>query len=248
MKRSNYREWGFLCESKIAEGGREREAGRPWKTRCSDQAVVGMCHKFLSMFFIICAFNAAGAHAQTVDTPRSPYTFRNDVFLGGGYTRAASGTHLDSTNFGGWNISTTHYFSPIWGATLDVQGAYGHAPLKPTSGSSLDPFVYKHIFLAGPQIRWRRRERYSSSIRLLAGVTDSIYDSDTGGVSPATLGLYTNATKLAFKPGGAFDYNLSPRVALRVSTGFLLERQGGSFQSDINLSTGFLFRLGKQKN
>lgn len=234
MKRSNYVDCGFLCASKIAQKIRKTTAS---STR----------RNLLLMFLMICSFHAADTLAQTVDAVRSPYTFRNDVFLGGNYTRAASGQSLDDTNSGGWNISTTHYFSPMWGATLDVQGAYGHAPLNPTSGSSLNPFVSKYIFLAGPQIRWRRRERYSSNIRLLAGVTDSIYDSDTGGVSPAALGLYTNATKLAFKPGGAFDYNLSPRVAVRVSTGFLLERQSGSFQTDVNVSTGVLFRLGKQK-
>lgn len=234
MKRSKYVDCGFLRAWKSTQKTRK-------KTESSTRRKLGF------VFLICCSFHAADTLAQTGDAVRNPYTFRNDVFVGGNYTRAASGQSLDQTNFGGWSASITHYLSPIWGATLDVQGAYGHAPLNSASGASLDPFVSKYIFLAGPQIRWRRRERYSSSIRLLAGVTDSIYDSDTGGASPATVGLYSNATKLAFKPGGVFDYNLSPRIAVRIAPGVLLERQGGSFQRDVNVSTGILFRLGKQE-
>jgi len=59
------------------------------------------------------------------------------------------------------------------------------------------------------------------------------------------FGFYPNATKLAFNPGTTFDYNLSPRVALRVSSQSLLERQDGEFESKFNISTGLLIRIGK---
>ena len=197
-----------------------------------------ICTSLLALF-------TGTSFAQRPDSIQSPYTFTNDIFVGGVFTRGASGPNLDDTNFGGWNLSGTHYFTPRLGATTDIQGFYGHAPIAPSSFTSSDPLVSKYVFLAGPQYRWRTRPRYSSSIRLLAGVTDTDSDTPSGTVFPATLGLYPNATKFAFKPGLAFDLNITPRMAFRYSGGVLVERQNGDFQRDFNLSVGLLFRLGR---
>lgn len=183
--------------------------------------------------------------AQRPDSVPSPYDFANDLFVGGVFARGMSGPNLDDTNFGGWNVSGTHYFTPTLGTTVDVQGFYGHAPIAPSSFTLSDPLVSKYVFMAGPQYRWRKRARYSSSIRLLAGVTDTNSDTPSGTISPAMLGLYPNATKFAFKPGLAFDLNITPRMAFRYSGGVLVERQNGDFQRDFNLSVGLVFRLGR---
>ena len=188
---------------------------------------------------------ACTAHAQSPAPHRSPYAFTNDLFVGGVFTRAASGPNLDDTNFGGWNVSGTHYFTPRLGATADVQGFYGHAPIETSNFTSSDPLVSKYVFLAGPQYRWRTRPRYSSSIRLLAGAIDTDADTPSARTLPAAMGLYANATKFAFKPGLALDVNITPRMAFRYSGGVLLERQNGDLQKDFNLSVGLLFRLGR---
>jgi hypothetical protein len=196
------------------------------------------------MLILVLGLCAGVAAAQTAETSKTPYGYGNDVFVGGSYMRAAAGPSLGSTNLGGWNVAVTHYFTPLLGFTADFDGDYGHASLS-NSQFVANPFVYQHLFLAGPQIRWIRKERFSSSIRLLAGAVDAASNSDVEGISPTSLGLYPNTTKLAFKPGGAFDFNLSPRVALRFSSGALLERQNGDFQRIFNVSTGIVFRIGK---
>lgn len=185
------------------------------------------------------------AFGQRPDSIKSPYTFTNDLFVGGVFTREASGPNLDDTNFGGWNVSGTHYFTPRLGATADVQGFYGHAPIAASRFTSSGPLVSKYVFLAGPQYRWRTRPRYSSSIRMLVGVIDTDADTPSATILPAALELYPNATKFAFKPGLAFDLNITPRMAFRYSGGLLVERQNGDFQRDFNLSVGLLFRLGR---
>jgi hypothetical protein len=178
--------------------------------------------------------------------PPSTSTYSNEVFAGGTYARANSGPDLNDTNFGGWDLSAAHYLTPFLGATVDVQGLYGHAPIAPSQFISANPLVSKYVFMAGPQLRWRQGyHRFDASLRLLAGVTDTNAQTPSGAVSPNVLGLYPNATKFAFKPGGTFDINLSPRMAIRYSAGVLLERENGDFQRDFDLSAGLVFRFGK---
>src|ERR1700678_1137956 len=197
----------------------------------------------IALLMMICGFIPVSALAQSPDGNLTAYRFSNELFLGGGFTRAAIGPSLNDANFGGWNVSVTHYISPLFGVTLDTQGVYGHTSLI-TPSSPVNPLLYQHTFLVGPQIRLRNTEHFSSSLRVLAGVTDS-GSSDTGGLASTALGLYPNATKFALRPSATFDYNLSPRFAIRVAPGVLLERQAGGFQRDFAISTGLVMRFGK---
>jgi hypothetical protein len=187
----------------------------------------------------------ATSFAQAQDQTTSSETYESELFAGGVYARASSGPNLNDTNFGGWNMSAAHYLTPFLGATVDVQGLYGHAPIAPSQFTSSDPLVSKYVFMAGPQLRWRQGSRFSASLRLLAGVTDTNAQTPSGAVSANALGLYSNATKLGLKPGGTFDISLSPHLAIRYSAGLLLERQNGDFQRDVDLSAGLVFRFGR---
>lgn len=186
----------------------------------------------------------AGAAAQSHGDTGSPYSFIDEVFVGGNYTRGFAGPGLAGSNFGGWNVSGTRYFSPLLGFALDAQGMYGHAPLNEPLSSFSDPQVRKHTFMAGPQIRWRRRARWSASIRLMAGVVNTSTGSLPTGQSAPALGLYENATKFAFRPGSTFDFHLSPRVSMRMSNGPIFERQNGGFKGQFSTSVGLVFRMG----
>jgi hypothetical protein len=75
------------------------------------------------------------------------YVSRDELFVGGNYLRAASGRVLRNTDFGGWNISATHYFTPLLGFRADFQGDYGHAPISSTLLLANNPFAYQHLFL-----------------------------------------------------------------------------------------------------
>ncbi len=217
----------------------------------TSEPITAKLHRASVVFLVVLGLCAGVAVAQTADVPNSPYTYHNDVFVGGSYLRTNLGPKLNDTNFAGWNVGATHYFKPHWGFAVDAQGAYAvdaqgaYAHSSIVSPTSTNPSVYKYQFLVGPKIRWSIKKRYSSSIQLLAGAVDSHADTGTLGGPPAMFGFYPNATKLAFNPGTTFDYNLSSRVALRVSSGSLLERQDGDFQSKFNISTGLLFRIGK---
>jgi len=174
-----------------------------------------------------------------------PTSTANEFYSGGVYARAKTGPGLNDTNFGGWNISSAHYFKSFLGAAVDVQGMYGHAPVATSTITTSDPLVTKYVYMAGPEFRWHQGRRISGGIRLLAGVADTNTSTPEEGFSPGALGLFPNATKLALKPGGTFDINLSSRWAIRYSAGVLLERENADFQRELDLSGGLVFRFGK---
>jgi hypothetical protein len=226
----------------VTRRGKSSEDSEPHMT--SDTTVLATGRASV-VFMVLLGLCAGVAAAQTADVPKSPYAYHNDVFVGGSYLRTQLGRSIKDTNFAGGNVGATHYFTPHLGFAVDGQADYGHASI--VSLPSANPSVYKYQFMAGPQIRWSIKKRYSSSIQLFVGAVDSRADTDTLGGPPTMFGLYPNATKLAFNPGTTFDYNLSSRVALRISSGSLLERQNGDFQSEFNISTGLLFRIGKSE-
>jgi hypothetical protein len=194
----------------------------------------------IAMLFV---FLAAMSFAQAPTESYASAT-ANELYSGGVYARAKTGPSLNDTNFGGWNISTSHYFTPFLGAAVDVQGMYGHAPVASSTLTASDPLVSKYLYMAGPNFRWHQGRRISGGIRLLAGVSDTNTSTSSGSLSPGELGLFPNATKLALKPGGTFDINLSSRWAIRYAAGVLLEHQNGDFQRDFDLSGGLVFRFG----
>jgi hypothetical protein len=194
----------------------------------------------IAMLFV---FLAAMSFAQAPTESYASAT-ANELYSGGVYARAKTGPSLNDTNFGGWNISTSHYFTPFLGASVDVQGMYGHAPVASSTLTASNPLVSKYLYMAGPNFRWRQGRRISGGIRLLAGVSNTNTSTSSGSLSPVELGLFPNATKLALKPGGTFDINLSSRWAIRYAAGVLLEHQNGDFQRDFDLSGGLVFRFG----
>lgn len=185
----------------------------------------------------------ASAMAQTAGSTPSPYDFRDEIYVGGNYTRASTGLERDGANFGGWQAGSTHYFTPVWGLAFDALGIYGNAPQSAAFNAFSEPQVRKHYFMAGPQIRWRRGNRWASSLRLVAGVSNTSTGSLGDALTPTDIGLYPNATKLAFRPGTTLDYNISPRVALRLSNGALIERQDVRLKGQFSTSLGLLFRF-----
>jgi hypothetical protein len=70
--------------------------------------------------FVGFALATAGAAAQSHGDTGSPYSFIDEVFVGGNYTRGFAGPGLAGSNFGGWNVSGTRYFSPLLGFSPSV--------------------------------------------------------------------------------------------------------------------------------
>jgi len=171
-----------------------------------------------------------------------------ELYVGGVYLHGRTGANLNQTNYGGWNVSVTDYLRPSFGLTADIQGTYGRSPISGRLGLANDPLVTQHSYFIGPQLRWRKRERFASSYRVLIGGTTSSFDGDLNGQSPQTFGMYPNATKLAVKLGSTLDINLKPSVALRITPSTIFQRYNGETNRQFSISTGLVFRFGRDRH
>ena len=90
----------------------------------------------------------------------------------GGYTRSEVklGGTSNHTDMGGWNASVTKYFSSHFGVSGDFAGFYATAyPALPPYDDASGVRVQQYSFMAGPQFRILRTDKFESSFRALVG-------------------------------------------------------------------------------
>lgn len=179
----------------------------------------------VSLLILCLALSGLPAAAQAVD-------------LFAGFTAANMNPPNESqrATLNGWNGSlTVHPFYRV-GFTADVAGQYGS--VKTTALGSLN--VRQHSVMAGPEIRLLKRGRFESSFKALFGAAQ--------GRVPDSTGYGAEDTAFAALFGSNLDFNLSRRVAFRVSPGMFLTRYGeeigGDTQRNLRISAGLVFRLG----
>ena len=81
---------------------------------------------------------------------------------------------------------------------------------------------------------------------VLAGGAYGVFDSALNpGQTPGSLGLFSNGFALATAGGASVDLNRSPKLALRLSSDYLVTRFGGVSQKEFAFSVGILYRFSK---
>jgi len=138
----------------------------------------------------------------------------------GGYSymlikSASSGSKLSSS---GWEVAANWNLSPKFGITADFDGNYC------CSGQ------YLYTYLIGPQFT-TRRDRYSVFLHALVG-------------GASAQGLTETGSALAWALGAGVDWNVNPRIALRLpQVDWLGTRFLSGTQSDLRISAGVVFKL-----
>jgi hypothetical protein len=61
------------------------------------------------------------------------------------------------------------------------------------------------------------------------------------------VGLYTNRTKPIAALGGSVDFNISKKMAIRLSPDLILEHFGTETREFFGVSGGVIWRIGKNK-
>jgi hypothetical protein len=187
---------------------------------------------------LMCAFAAIGATQLAAQ----------NVELFGGYALASMKPEreLDRTNLHGWNTSLTVYPIHRVGFTADFAGTY--KTFSPTvvnaNGTPVtltDVRLRQYSFMAGPQVRLLKGERFSSSFRALFGAARGYVEEPSG--QPATGYRPFDQTKFAALIGITFDVNLSSHVALRAAPGLYITQFAGETQKNFRLSIGPVFRF-----
>ena len=185
------------------------------------------------MFLMSCALSVVGCQWVAAQSA--------EVF--GGYFVAnmkPENSALNRTTMNGWNTSVTGYPTSRVGFTADFTGSYAH--IRPESSTS-EVSVHQYSYMGGPQVRLFRADRFETSARALFGAARG-YVPFNNALGGSTVNSPFDQTSFAALFGSNLDFNVSKRVALRVSPGLYLTQFGDETQKNFRFSVGPVFRFG----
>jgi hypothetical protein len=190
----------------------------------------------------------------------APVTYDNkyEIFGGLNFQNFQAGQSLPRRmNLGGGEILGTYWlpfdipFLRNLGVGADYRIDAGTTPVFANAFVNNRPLVYLNTGMLGGQYRTRLKNQYAAvNLHAYAGVSHGTFTYSTKDVPPQylpTVGLYTNRTKPIAALGGSIDFNLSKRMAIRVSPDLILEHFGTETREFVAVSGGVIYRFGKKK-
>jgi len=200
--------------------------------------------------------SSANRKARIARTIEETYGHRWETGGGGGFLRFRSGPDQQRDNQVGFWASTMYAVNPKLGVIGEVRGTYGHAKLAnplPCGGFpgtcvlGFNPQISQYNFMAGPNYRFVRKEKFSASVFAEGGMGLGKFDGDSKGLNASDIGVWTGTTAAAFTAGVNLDYNLYPNLALRITPTYLGTTYGGTLQNNKGVNVGLVYRFGKIK-
>jgi hypothetical protein len=143
-----------------------------------------------------------------------------------------AGEHLPKfMNFGGAVAQGTYWLNDHVGVGLQYRGQAGTTPVF--AGADLyhisRPLVYMNMGLAGVEYRGPKNQYVAVNYHGYFGVSHGTFSDTRKPDEPffyQVTGLYRDSTKPIAYLGGSIDYNLSKKVAIRLSPDLVLEHFG----------------------
>jgi len=203
----------------------------------------------------------------------APVTYDNKYELFGGlnFMNFQAGQALPKRmNLGGGEVLGTywlpgdHWFTRNIGVGADYRIDAGTTPVfanagitKPNAngqtGINNRPLVYLNTVMGGVQYRSRFRNQYAAlNFHGYGGVSHGTFNYSLKDLvvplaqAYAATGLYSNRTKPIAALGASIDFNLSKRMAIRVSPDLILEHFGTETREFVAVSGGVIYRFGKK--
>ena len=180
------------------------------------------------------------------------YSHRYEEYTGMALLRFEPGAKLERAWDYAWNVGFTRYFDERLGVTVDGRGYYATAytGINYLGGTNpyTNPAISQYAALIGPTYRFYLQPKYSISGRVLGGFTYGNFSGDTNHSTTLStdLGLWPNGSVFAASASIPVEYNLTPRVGLRVAPEFYLTGFGATEQKSLGFTIGMVYRLGKQ--
>ncbi|MGA2276401.1 MAG: hypothetical protein ABSG00_02265 [Terracidiphilus sp.] len=186
------------------------------------------------------------------------YDHRYEFTTGMGYLRfvpgpgVAPGPGLEHAHEYAWDFSLTRFRDERLGYTADLRGYYATAyvGLQPNNLNIIqgitNPAISQYAALAGPTYRFYLQPKYSVSGRLLGGIDHGNFSGDLAGGSPVLYGLWPNGNTFGISASIPVEYNLTPRLGLRVAPEYFFSGFGSTVQYTRGFTTGLTYRFGKQ--
>ena len=195
----------------------------------------------------------ASREARIQRTIQDTYSHRWEVFGGGGYMRFTSGVYTQKNNEVTWNFAPHYYLNPKLAIVADARGMFGNG--KPLRNEFIsqnpNPQINQYAFTGGVSYRFYSHLRYALSAEGLAGVGIGNFSGASKGLTYVQTGFWQDAARPAFVINLAGDINLYPNLAFRVLPTYVgttfTTPAGGSFQNNLGINFGVLYRFGRQQ-
>jgi len=192
------------------------------------------------------------------------YSHRYEAYTGIGVQRFEPGPGPVVTNPGSfphgqlehaweyaWNVGLTRYRNERLGWNVDGRGYYSTAyvggPNAPVTGI-YNVAISQYALMAGPSYRFYLQPKFSVSVRGLAGFEKGNFSGDTNHstVLATQLGLWDNGYTFAATPAIPFEYNVTPKIGLRVAPEYYFSGFGSTIQHSRAFTLSIVYRFGKQ--
>jgi opacity protein-like surface antigen len=181
------------------------------------------------------------------------YDHRYEAYTGIGYLRFTPGSTLERAHEYAWNVGVTRYFDQRLGVTADGRGYYATAfvgsPTNVSNNQITNPAISEYTALAGPTYRFYLQPKFSVSGRVMGGFIHGKFSGDLGSNykgQSTQFGLWPDGNTFAASASIPVEYNLTPRVAVRVAPEYFLSGFGSTQQNSLGFTTGIAIRFGKQ--
>jgi hypothetical protein len=181
---------------------------------------------------------------------REAYGNRYEVYIGGGFARTKAGPP-QKVNLYSWNSGLTRYYDERLGVTVDARGNYGTPFVglnTATNSATTKPSISEYTVMAGPTYRFYLQPKYSVSGRVMAGYAYGKFSGDTGGNTALAqlLGLYPDGSTYAANASFSVEYNLTPKLGLRVAPEYYLTGFNSTQQNGLGFTSSLVYRFGKK--
>jgi hypothetical protein len=179
------------------------------------------------------------------------YAHRYETYFGMGYLRFQPGATLQRAHEYAWDTGVSRYFSDRLGVTVDGRGYFGSAYVYNnaiTNSHITNAEVSQFAILAGPTYRFYAQPKYSISGRVMAGMVYGHFSGDTSNDTSLSeaLGLWPDSFVFAASAAVVAEYNLTPKVGLRLAPEYAPTAFGSSFQNNLGFTAGIAYRFGKR--
>jgi hypothetical protein len=179
------------------------------------------------------------------------YAHRYEAYFGMGYLRFEPGKTLERDHEYAWDLGATRYLDDRLGITVDGRGYFGSAYVynnAVTNSAITNAEVSQFAALAGPTYRFYALPKFSVSGRVMAGMAYGHFSGDTSNNQQLStaLGLWPDSYVFAASAALIGEYNLTPRVGLRLAPEYFPTGFGSSIQSSLGFTGSVAYRFGKR--
>lgn len=178
------------------------------------------------------------------------YSHRYEFAGGGGFLRFRTGQYLQKITQVNFFGSAAYALTPQLSIASDVRGMYGNANIPNVfeKNNVFSPKISEYTFMAGPQYRFRAKEKYSISGSVTGGVALSKFGGDAKGLRSEDLGMWPDSNaRPVFAVNIIGDYNIYNNVSVRVMPTYLGTTFGGTLQNNLGMQFGVVYRSGRIK-